>query len=69
MRAKGKEAGGFPSCFHRHSQALLAPGSIPSLRIALLEVVLVLAVPLAPAPLAPTPLPWPTLASRDSSRA
>lgn len=69
MRAKGKEAGGFPSCFHRLSQALLAPGSIPSLRTALLEVILVLGVPLAPAPLAPIPLPWPRPASRVGFRA
>lgn len=43
MRAKGKKAGGFPSGFLRLGQALLAPGSIPRLRIALL----VLGVPFA----------------------
>lgn len=35
VRAKGKEAGEFPGCFHRLSQALLISGSIRSLRIAL----------------------------------
>lgn len=66
---KGQRSWRTPKLLPQAQSGLACSSSIPSHRIAPLEVILVLGVPLAPAPLAPIALSWPRLANRDSSRA